>query len=764
VWRIEIERKASSPVTGVDLMTYANLSPLPPNSIVPELPVADWAMDGRNDFAAVWDEVEETIVHFHPNDQRVYDKIAALVSEPAADYGPIGAALAQGTPSAEDVRLVAQDLDQDYSPGTYLALTTEPPPEQHQIGFDATDFCAMADELIDNLDSHREELKGFEVPMDPAVSEQLRCKAGHQPVHSAMAWKHTAQDAWADAADGSLSGSSIAAGEVNEALRTPLIFVDDGGRDVAVAAVVLGAAQDAETARRAASYGVGDPLGVVQHAEHVLEDWLAERTLPPSGSPLALKVARRSLVNVRVGTDQKTGAIVASITRQPPYGLDWPRDGAFFNVALDVSGQTELAEKRAALYAQWQRKNPVPPAPLVDQPPPPDPDTGSTATYPAFAWEMNYYADGSPGGMYRFEIDNAGFVVWLMVAHVGWTRLAPKDYLEPLWTEIEAAADLLARWRDPKTGLHAPAQEDDNATYTQTLHGAVTTFGALDIAARAARLLARDDKAEAWETRATELRDAILEHLYDPDAGRFVSKPVSEINLGSGPKGPTAWLIWPTHTMPWEDPRVQRQIELDVESIQPVLDLKAEGGSYYTKTTVSAALAWKDQPDRRPTLIQIVDKVAGHATPDTQQYGEVMLVVDDGGAPRADQRTSTPHLWEGTLFYLTAMAVADPASLLRYDEVLPASRVPPPSEAPPLPNPGPDAGGPGDTGTGGPDAAGAADVAAPATDSTPVEEGSSEGCGCRVGATSAGTSEATGALGFLLAALAWRRRRSSNSC
>ena len=36
---------------------------------------------------------------------------------------------------------------------------------------------------------------------------------------------------------------------------------------------------------------------------------------------------------------------------------------------------------------------------------------------------------------------------------------------------------------------------------------------------------------------------------------------------------------------------------------------------------------------------------------------------------------STPHLWEGTLFYLTALALEDPDALLRYDDALPESRV-----------------------------------------------------------------------------------------
>ena len=36
--------------------------------------------------------------------------------------------------------------------------------------------------------------------------------------------------------------------------------------------------------------------------------------------------------------------IVASVARQAPYGLDWPRDGAFFDYALDVVADTGSEE------------------------------------------------------------------------------------------------------------------------------------------------------------------------------------------------------------------------------------------------------------------------------------------------------------------------------------------------------------------------------------------------------------------------------------
>ncbi len=72
------------------------------------------------------------------------------------------------------------------------------------------------------------------------------------------------------------------------------------------------------------------------------------------------------------------------------------------------------------------------------------------------------------------------------------------------------------------------------------------------------------------------------------------------------------------------------------------------------------------------------DAIADMATSGTDHFGEVMLVVGSGATKHAEQRVSTPHLWEGALFYLTSMALEDPAALTKYDEVLPPSRVPAP--------------------------------------------------------------------------------------
>lgn len=673
VRHVEIARQSGSPVEQAWLITYANLSPTPPSSRVPELPIVDWVFDGRNDFAALWDETNRAIVHFHPDDQRVFREVTNLLLPPPTDWGPIGIALQSGSPSSNEIASLLNDLDQDYGPGVYLALTTSPAPDQHQIGFDDAAVCDTLDAIGDNLLLLPERQPGLDLPLDPAVLDLLRCPEPRFTPRDTEGWSHTAAEAFSDAADGSLQGSGIAAGEVSEALRTPVVFDAEG---LATVDVVLAAGP---TAAQARSLIAGPRSGrlVIDAAADAVSSWLSGLALPET-DPDARAIARRSLINLRVGTDRATGAIVASISRQPPYGLDWPRDGAFFNVALDISGQSEVVTQRARLYGEWQRNEGVSPTPIIDAPAPPRPDGAPADVYPADTWEMNYYPDGMVGGLFRFEIDNTAFALWTTVAHVGWVPEAQRvDYLRDRWDTIRRAADFLVYWRDEDTGLHFPAQEDDNPGYRQTLNGAVPVFAALDIATRAARFLGEQEAAERWESRAIEVQDGILTHLFDEDAMRFVRETGSTADpTESGPTGTTGWLVWPMTVLPWSDARIRSQLLSDLGFVEPQIFLETRGGQYFMKNTVSFGLTLAQDSDYADRIGALVDQLQTHPSRGTNHFGEAMVVVrDDDGAPRASQRVATPHLWEGILFYLTAMAMERPDALTEYDRVLPESRV-----------------------------------------------------------------------------------------
>ena len=464
---------------------------------------------------------------------------------------------------------------------------------------------------------------------------------------------------------GHLSGSNAAAGQVDVALRAPLAA--DGSVTVRVAFAHSKAGATAFLA------GLAKPTILQMQDQAAWQTYAATLTVPTMTTGLLLdpgtaavtRVTRRALLHDAAGTSRDTGSIVASIARQAPYGYDWPRDGSFFDYAFDVAGDPQRVTRRLEWIGPLLRSQPVHPTILIDSNPPHDPVTMAN-DFPADSWEMNYASDGTLGGNIRFEIDNTALMVWSMGAHIGYLsepdRTQAADQLYPLMIR---AANLIAAWRDPNTGLDALASEDDTEMYTSGLHGAVTVFAALEASARVARYRTDIANAVRWEARAGELRDAILAHLYDPTSGLFFSSPSADglINVGTVSNGDTAWLVWPAELLPFNDPRITQQLQNDLTAALNILRGQGEGGQYLAKNFLAGAVAVTHggSASLLPLVQEGIARLAiAVPTQDTQAYGEVYVNVGTTTAPVFDQRTANPHLWEGTLTYLAAMALEHP--------------------------------------------------------------------------------------------------------
>jgi MYXO-CTERM domain-containing protein len=333
---------------------------------------------------------------------------------------------------------------------------------------------------------------------------------------------------------------------------------------------------------------------------------------------------------------------------------------------------------------------------------------------------MSYYADGLIGGNLRLEIDNTALLVWSYVNHAGHLSEPERGaYIARVWPTVKQAADFLAGWRDPMTKLVWPANEDDNAPYTQGLQGAGTVFGALRAAAMLARAHGDEASVSAWIARAAELRGAILDKLYVPGTGFVDSMPgTAGFNPAFPTGGPSSWLVWPEHLLDFGDARLQAEIKRNLAVQLDKVRGKGEGGGYVSKVAVSGALALPPGPDRDSAL-EVAERLARDiGDPDTRYLGEDFINVDVNGDGVADRRVNavaTPHLWAATLVYLIAMAYYAPELFDRYQSALPAVSIP-------------------------------GDVTPPKPPGT--------GCGC-----AAGGAGATGVVGMAAVILALRRRR-----
>jgi hypothetical protein len=465
------------------------------------------------------------------------------------------------------------------------------------------------------------------------------------------------------AAAGPLPGDAVGEGATTVALERDLRFepVDGGGRREAARATVLVAAATTPSAVRRvlATARRRDPAAVRREKRAWVADLLADAPLPATDDPLVRATALRALVTLVANYDPDSGAVVASIAARSPYAQDWPRDGAFVNRVLDTIGRSDWARKRNRWYAGLQERAGL--------------RVLGALVVPAGNWAMNYYADGTEAGPIPWEIDQTAYVVWSLWDH--YRATGATEYLREVYPAIRRAADFLASHRDPATGLHRAAHEDDNVIPTRTTLGAGTVWLALDSAAKAARALDEEADAARYRIRREELAAAIDTHLWDAVAGAYVRGPSTLHSLLEHPAMPAAVRALPLVPATAADPtlawpagfdggvsRMERHLDRVWASVAASFREPAAGerrfGMYETKALVALAKAWRGDDERMAQVRDGVRWVAReHATPDTHVLGEAW--IREGGEVVA--AVSQPHTLTGLLFYYASLQAFPPA-------------------------------------------------------------------------------------------------------
>ena|GEM_PF-2424216 len=423
------------------------------------------------------------------------------------------------------------------------------------------------------------------------------------------------EDAFDDCSDGQLSNSSSASKIVNGSLS---IRLDNGDSSTTLYYVASGSEEqtlDLLNNARKTSYS----SQMNEHTEW-WDNWLEQAPMPDTNNEKIRKVARRSLITIRNAYDKSTGSIPASVSRQPPYFLDWPRDGAFINYALDQAGYHDMVEKHNRYYAKTQRV------------------TGT--------WGMNYFPDGTEGGPILFEIDETGLAIWTMWKHYEMT--GDKAYLENVYPTIRKAANFLNDWKDPNNGLQFYAHEDDNPALTQSINGAITVYIGLKYAIKSGEVVGEDKETlQKWRERNGNLKKAIETKLWNPEEG------VPRGNRSS-------WMIWPAKFENFDNEKMKYQAEIVWNTISESMNSETVGESsaYEIMDILSLAHMWTDNEVNENRLKKSIEWWAeGIASEDTNQFGEFHYQTRKENELVWKNKIAIPHVWNHALFYSAAMKV-----------------------------------------------------------------------------------------------------------
>jgi hypothetical protein len=642
-----VTRTAASTVRAGKLILYTNFAPT--KNQLPYFPIADWGLDFQNDFAVAYDSRARALLHFVPDGTGGFPKNFAVVN-PILQNPPATRAALQHAVDAMVHGLTG--------PGVYIAVGARRHDNGFQAGFDTGPLCAHQSTLADAT------ITAFQLPpaFDAAARSLFVCDhVVSDPggplgaCRAANAWTYAAEDAYADAQDGTLSRSPIAACQANGALARTLHFRHGTAR----ATFYVAAAGTRDEA-----YALLDdarkrpPETLRADTEAWWRTWLAPAHLPDTDDPLITAFAKRSLIVMRTVTDNASGAIVASINTQSPYGEDWPRDGSFINYALDLAGYPDLVTRHNRFYARVQRKVPsgwslLYPYPACNPAAPVYPNC-----IPAGTFEQSYYADPAQviaGGPVSFEIDEAGLGVWTMWDHYAHLTdpAAAAAYLTDVCPAIRLGAVNLAACRDPANGLQCVANEDDVIAPSQGLQGAETVLLALRSAVAAAGACGFDaGDAAGWQARGDELAQAIADQF-------AVSGPPAHFDGGR-----PGWLLWPTPFFAANDPAALAHAQWLAETrIDPLLTRTAVNGQYDAEALVARAQLFRQRGDTA-ALAAMQDEVKFFVheltTPGTlhlsEAYARVQLDLNgDGVLPDYVAENDVPHAWEHAYLYTAAM-------------------------------------------------------------------------------------------------------------
>jgi len=233
-------------------------------------------------------------------------------------------------------------------------------------------------------------------------------------------------------------------------------------------------------------------------------------------------VVRRSLLTLRLMTDEVTGGIVASPTTSLPedfggernwdYRYCWLRDAALTLDSLVRAGYTEEAD----LWRDWLLRTIAgDPAQMqimyaVD---------GSRRLPEVTLDHLPGYADSRPvrignAAVEQSQHDVLGEVMYAL-DNVRRAEGMPHDEAWPLQRAL--VAEMATRWQDPDHGLWEIRGEPQPFT-----HSRVMTWVAFDRAVRAIEDYDLPGPLDEWRSLRDQVREEVLEKGYDTERGSFV--------------------------------------------------------------------------------------------------------------------------------------------------------------------------------------------------------------------------------------------------
>ena len=320
---------------------------------------------------------------------------------------------------------------------------------------------------------------------------------------------HQAEGTWKDAEDGHLMGNPIAQGSVDSTISFRL-FVQPNDSHTMYYWMTAGHTLD-EVRKLNTYVRESGPGNLLDRTKIYWQRWVNKqsRGFADLRSDV-VSMYKQSLLTVRTQIDERGAIIAANDTDILNYNRDhysymWPRDGALVAYAMSMAGYQGMVvpffhfcAKAITEEGYLQHKYN------------PDGTVGSS-------WHPYVHNGQQQLPIQEDETALVLFALWADYAKHGVIEL-PQSLYPSL---IRKAARFLYSYVDPELQLPKPSYdlwEERYGIYTFT---ASAVYGGMVAAANFARLFGDDARCSRYEQAAERIKNGILTHLWNEEAGRF---------------------------------------------------------------------------------------------------------------------------------------------------------------------------------------------------------------------------------------------------
>lgn len=391
-----------------------------------------------------------------------------------------------------------------------------------------------------------------------------------------------------DAEDGVLSGNPIEHGSVDSVLACLVSVPPREKREIEYWIVCADSIPQAHTLDE---YVLNEtPRRLLDSTKAYWKAWTSKEDTDLSLFSSELQTLyHRSLIIVRVHTDNRGGIIASSDTDMLHHGRDtysyvWPRDGALIARALDAAGYADPVKQFFRFIERCQ-----------------EPDGYLMHKYRSDGVLGSSWHSWLHHGEPRLPIqeDETALLIYALWDH--YERNRDLEFIESLYNSfIEPAAQFMVEYIEPSTGLPQASFDLWEEKYDTSTFTSAATVGGLLAASRFASLLGKESDARSYQVVAERMQAAILEHLYDEGLEMFVKHVEHDadgvLQYDKTVDSSSFYGIVLFDICPLEDERVRKSFATIQERLQVQADsqgfMRYEHDTYYTMQELGTPNPW----------------------------------------------------------------------------------------------------------------------------------------------------------------------------